>query len=163
VTSKSASVLIEVNGTVESMLVVQQSGLPPNKSTVWRKKCLLLANVPMLIKTPNILEPSTLYKFSFTGFGSKSSLNPSVMVKTSPPKSKSKSKSSLTQPEPQTLVVVCNSTSLHSNSRATPNNMYSKMSGSSLIIRLDKHVVHEPNALLECLENLENEVSEQIK
>ena len=153
VSSRSASVLIEVTETVTSMLVVQQSGLPQNKSTVYRKKCLLLANVPMLIKTPKVLQPCTLYKFTFTGFGEESSKDPSVLIKTTNSKSTRIADS-------QTVTIVCNSTSPHNNSRAvgSKNNMYKRMNGANLIIRLDKHVINEPEELTSILQQLENEL-----
>lgn len=85
VTRGGCSVLLEVNGTVESLLIVMKSGLPKSKNVIHRQKVMLIGNIPSLVKVPEgVLEQGCEYKLVFSGFGQLDGGSPTVIVLTPP-------------------------------------------------------------------------------
>jgi len=136
------SVLLEVNGTVESLLIVKKSGLPKSKNIVHRQKVMLIGNIPSLIRLPDgLLEPGCEYKLVFSGFGPARSTSPTAIIRI--------------PPVDNTISIV---NPALTNNRVTED-MFSRMAGSSLIIRLDDSPVHAPGVVEVCLTKLEAELA----
>ena len=147
---ESATIIVEVDGTVESTMVVRKEGLPKSRNVVFTMKTMLVGNVPTVLSLPyNVLEPLSTYKITFSGFGKES---PSVIVKT-PPRG----------PDPergfevkftQIVSVVCAA----DDPENEEEDMFKQMDGSSLVIRLNDSPVKAPEVVLDCLQKLESEL-----
>ena len=136
------TVLIEVTGTVESILFVMKSGLPKSKNVVHRQKVMLVGNIPSLITLPEgLLEQGCEYKLVFTGFGPGSD-SPTAIVKIPPMNS--------------VISVISYASDLESH---YPENLFDTIAGSTLIIRMEDLPVRDPGVVQHCLMKLESELS----
>ena len=143
---ESATLIVEVDGTVESTMVVRKEGLPKSRNVVFTMKTMLVGNVPTVLRLPyDVLEPLSTYKITFAGFGKE---GPSVIVKTPPkgPNPEREFEGNFTQ----IISVVCAADDPENDEE----DMYKQMDGSSLIILLNDSPVKAPEVVLDCLEKV---------